>query len=118
MLQKKFRITKQKEFDRFFGLKFKKKRGQNVAGAVFVVKSLKNDLLLCRFGFIVPNTIDKRATVRNRIKRQLREIVRIKIDKFKAGFDVLIIVKPTAKGKNYKQLETELLKLLTALSVV
>ncbi|MBI5077615.1 ribonuclease P protein component [Candidatus Falkowbacteria bacterium] len=118
MLQKRYRITKQKEFDRFFGQAFKKIRGQSAAGGIFVVKTIKNNLTFCRFGFVVPNTIDKRATARNRIKRQLREIVRTKMKEFRPGFDVLVIVKTAIKGKGRPQIEDELLKLFNGLSVI
>jgi ribonuclease P protein component len=111
MLAKNQRITKQKEFDRFFGLNFKKRSGRSAAGVFLIVKILKTDVSGCRFGFIVPNTVDKRSTVRNRIKRQMREIVRLKMNELRPGNDVLIIAKPGVKNKSYQEIKLEMLKL-------
>lgn len=110
MLQKQNRISKQLDFDRFFGIKFKQKRGASAAGGFMIVKALPSVRAKARVGFIVANTIDNRATARNLIKRRLREIVRLKLPVMK-NFDCLIIAKPGSKGKNYKELEREALYL-------
>ena len=46
-----------------------------------------------RFGFVVGTNIDKRAVVRNRLKRRLRESIRLLLPKIKTGFDVIILAR-------------------------
>lgn len=45
-----------------------------------------------RFGFVVSNKIEKRATRRNAQKRQLREIAGSLICELNPGYDVLVVV--------------------------
>jgi len=58
-----------------------------------------------RFGFIASKKVGK-AVVRNRAKRQIREIIRLNMDKIKAGYDIVIIISPKAAGESYLTLET------------
>lgn len=111
MLKKINRINQEKDFDRFFGLNFKQARGLNLSTPNLIMKLLRSDLKKSRFGFVVPNKIDKRATVRNRIKRQMREIVRLNLPKIKLTVDGLILVKPGIKKLDYKQIEKEIVEL-------
>ncbi|MFH0779267.1 MAG: ribonuclease P protein component [Parcubacteria group bacterium] len=111
MLKKINRINQEKDFDRFFGLNFKKAHGLNLSAPNLIMKLLKSDLKRSRFGFIIPNKIDKRANVRNRIKRQMREIVRLNLPKIKITVDGLFLVKPGIKKMAYKQIEKEIVEL-------
>lgn len=112
MLKRNFRITKQKEFDAFFGVGFRKRRGINASGGFLILKAFANGLKNSRFGIMVANKVDNRATVRNLAKRRIREVIRIKQGELKSGFDVLIIAKPEVKKKEYHEVEKELLFLL------
>ena len=51
---------------------------------------LPNGLSVSRFGVIVSIHIDKRATVRNRIKRLIRESVRMLLAEIPRGYAVVI----------------------------
>lgn len=64
-----------------------------------------------RFGFIASKKVGK-ATVRNRTKRIIREIIRLNLDKIEDGFDVVIIVSPNAANQTYEILEKEALNSL------
>lgn len=67
-----------------------------------------------KIGFVVGLKVSKKAVVRNRIKRQMREIVRLllKEDKIKSGFMLAIIAKPDAVDKDYGNLEKSILGIL------
>jgi ribonuclease P protein component len=45
-----------------------------------------------RFGFIISNKIDKRATRRNALKRQLRQISAGLLSELKNGYDIVTVV--------------------------
>ena len=55
-----------------------------------------------RFGFIVPKTIDKRAVVRNEIRRLFQACVGSMIEKIKPGYDMLFIM-----GREIKKIDRE-----------
>jgi ribonuclease P protein component len=59
----------------------------------FVLKERENGLNLNRFGIIVSKKIDKRAVVRNKIKRILRMTLINLNKKMNQGHDILLIVK-------------------------
>jgi len=46
-----------------------------------------------RFGFVISNKIDKRATRRNSLKRRIRAVVEEKLPQIPGGIDVVIQVK-------------------------
>ncbi len=60
----------------------------------------KNNVTTSRFAFIVSTKIDKRATARNRIRRLLRESVRLLLPNLPSGFDVVLIVKNKNVGED------------------
>jgi ribonuclease P protein component len=88
MLSKDYRLRKQKDFDRVFG----DKRSFFSQGALSV-KIVPNGLELSRLGFIVSNRVSKKAVKRNRIKRLLREAVRLRWLEIKPGMDAVIMVR-------------------------
>jgi ribonuclease P protein component len=70
-----------------------------------------NSLDSTRFGFITSKKVGK-AHIRNKLRRQFREIIRKEIDNIKPGFDVVIVVSPKAINSQYPEIQKELLKQL------
>lgn len=64
-----------------------------------------------RFGFITSKKVGK-AHIRNRLRRQFREVIRLNMGNIKKGFDVVIVVSPKAVGEKYADIEAQLLKQL------
>lgn len=93
MLKKQHRIQKNIEFQKIF-----KKSKPVFAGnfAFHVAKSQSPDTI--RFGFVISNKIDKRATRRNALKRQLRQIASGLISELKPGYDIVTVTK---RGFNF-----------------
>lgn len=98
MLSKQYRLQKDKDFELVF------KKGRIVSNEFIFLKFVKNNLVVSRFGFIISKKISKNATVRNRIKRRLREIIRKKLDNIKSGFDIIVVVKPKIVDKDYLEI--------------
>jgi ribonuclease P protein component len=55
--------------------------------------SKSKDETMIKFGFVVSNKVEKRATRRNALKRQLRSIAGGLISELKAGYDIVTVVK-------------------------
>jgi len=69
-----------------------------------------------RFGFVISTKIDKRATVRNRINRLLRQAIRERLGKISEGLDLVFVVRPKIIGKNYEEVSTEVDQVLSKIS--
>jgi ribonuclease P protein component len=106
MLKKTARLLKQKDFDRLH------LKGRTLHQSSILLKILQNESDSNRFGIIVSNKIDKKATVRNKIKRQLRAIIRKKERIILPGNDLVIIVKKNILNLNFAQIETAVTDLL------
>ena len=106
MLKKELRIRKQKDFDNIFS------RGAYFSEKFLALKVVENGLEISRFGFIVSNKVSKKAVERNRIKRLLREVVRLKWDKVKPGFDSIFIFRGREVKKSFKDVDIVVEKLL------
>lgn len=71
-----------------------------------------------RIGISISQKVSKRAVVRNRIKRQIRAAFRQLLPKLSNGWDIVIVVKPTALECNYAEFLQELEQLLVQAEVI
>jgi ribonuclease P protein component len=99
MLPQANRLRKEKEVNRVF------KTGKSVFDPVCGFKGLKNNLGVSRFAVMVGVKISKSSVVRNRIRRRIREIIRLNLPNIKPGYDLSLIVRPEAKTASYQELE-------------
>lgn len=106
MLDKKYRLRKQKDFEKMF------KGGIYLSENFLTLKVIRNDLPLSRFGFIISNKISKSAAMRNRTKRRLRESIRGIQDRIKEGYDCLFISKHGIVEKESADINMAVEKLL------
>jgi ribonuclease P protein component len=109
MLSKENCLKKRKDFDNVF------KGGKTIAGELIFLKVIKNNLDISRLGFVIGLKISKKAVIRNKIKRQLRGIIKENLSDIKPGLDVIIISKPDIIDKNYQEIKNDLEKLLKIL---
>ncbi len=106
MLPQKNRIQKKKDIEKIF------KKGRAFKEAPLVLKTIKNNLGTSRFGFVVSQKVSKKANVRNKVKRRLREIIRLELNSFKAGSDNLFITLPGIEKKDFPEIKKITEKLL------
>jgi len=75
-----------------------RQQGRSVANELLVMYALPNGLEYSRFGFSVSGRIGN-AVVRNRIKRRLREAVRLQMEQIATGWDIIWIARrPISKA--------------------
>jgi ribonuclease P protein component len=103
MLQPANRLKLDRDFKKV--LKF----GRSFYSQNLKAKILKNSLTNSRFGFVIGTKISKSAVVRNRLKRQVREVIRLlfKDDKIQPGFDVVMMIAIGIKDKKHEEIARE-----------
>ncbi len=84
MLPRASRLTARRDFDAAY------RRGRALRGRILTLRVVVRPSGPSRFGFVVGTRVSKRATVRNRIKRQLRHLVRDRLSGVPAHLDVVI----------------------------
>ena len=85
------------------------RQGNSWGSALLVMKAIPNGLEQSRFGLSVSKKVGK-AVVRNRIKRLLREIVRL--TPVESGWDIVFIARRTASTADYYQLNSAVERLI------
>ena len=124
MLQKENRLTKDRDFTAVF------KEGQ-FGGAKFLTIKVwkiepekyprrKYQTTDLKIGFLVSKKVDKRAVMRNRTKRKMREVVRLLLldNKIKPGFLIAVVAKPEVMVAEYADIERDIIFLLKRFGVL
>ena len=101
MLPKPHRLLSDKDFQKTW------KRGMSFYTKTLGFKILQNGLAVSRFGIVVSTKVSKLATVRNRLKRQIREIIQERIKEISPGYDLVVSLLPAAVEKKHQELEKE-----------
>lgn len=105
MLTQAHRLNKQKDFDNIF------QRGGITQDDFLLVRFLPNQLSFSRFGLVVSVKVAPKAVDRNRLRRQVSEVIRLNLKGIKTGFDFVITVKARLAGADYRVIEASLLNL-------
>ena len=101
-MKKEHRLTRKSQYTTVYV------RGKSWANDLLVMKALPNELELSRFGFSVSKRVGK-AVVRNRVRRRLRECVRLM--PYEPGWDIVFIARSAASNANYLQINNAMRRL-------
>lgn len=113
MLKKISRIRRDADFKKVF----KSSRPFSVGRLAIRVRT--SGLPESRFGFVISNKIDKRATKRNALKRRLRALAREKLPSIKKGFDLVVLVRQGYPSPlDYEIIKNDFLALLKGAKVL
>ncbi len=111
MLPIQHRLTKREDF----GLVYK--NGFYAASDGLSLKFLKTNKPFTRVGFPVGKNYSKKATVRNRTRRILREAIRLQLTSLKTGYDIVIMISPQKKNSPFNETTMVLKKLFLKASL-
>src|SRR3989339_96087 len=117
MLPKENRLTRMKDYailfeagqylpQKNFSLKYWRLEPDKYPRRKYSIKDL-------RIGFLVSKKIDKRAVVRNRLKRQMREVVRLLLQEKKVvgGYHLAFIAQAGSAKLEYTDIEKQMVAL-------
>src|SRR5262249_27081082 len=86
-------------------------RRRVVSDQAFVIHSVENGLEYSRIGIVVSRKVSRRAVVRHRIKRLVREVFRLNKAAFCKGIDFVIVARVALVS--FKDVHSSLIKLAT-----
>jgi len=93
-MKRKYRLRRNADFQRV------RHGGQSNASPLLVLAFLRNNLDHSRFGFVVSKKLGK-AVRRNKIKRRIREAVRLRLAHIEPGFDFVFIARKQAGSADF-----------------
>lgn len=99
-MKKEYRVKKSQDFDNII------RKKQSFANRQFVIYYQENKLDHMRLGISVSKKLGK-AHERNRLKRYVRESFKTRKD-FLKNYDIIIIVRPAAKGLSFLEFGTSI----------
>ena len=104
MLKKTHRLRKSKDYKRLV------QNSRSCHFGALSVRVMPNQKDITRVGVVAGIAISKKAVVRNRVRRQLQEIVRLflKERELKKGFDIMVRPDARAIGRSYNELRNML----------
>lgn len=93
-------LKKINRFSREPGIKFLK----TINADIYSIKIAKRSDSGKKFGFVVSKKIDKRAVIRNSIKRKLSSCIKNLIDSVNEGIIIIFIVKKAISNKSSEEI--------------
>ena len=102
MLSKQNRLTKTREIERVM------KMGRSFGTPLLGVKALASENPTTRIAVVAGLSASKRAVLRNRAKRLIREALRKNLRAVVSGADVVVTARAAIVGKTYEEVEDSL----------
>ena len=85
--------------------------GKSYANKYLIMYIKKNETVYNRIGISVSKKVGN-SVVRHRTTRLIRESYRLSEDSFLSGYDIVVVARVAAKGKDYSEIESALLHLM------
>lgn len=106
MIKKESRVPKQL-------IPYILKKGDSYRSAFFIIRHLKNDMNYFRYRVIISKKLLREAVERNKLRRQIYEILRTKEEKSMEetqGEDIILIPKKLITSKRFTNIKEDIIK--------
>ncbi len=104
-MKRRYRLRKRRDFERLY------REGQAYVHPLVVLRVAPNEIGHPRVGITVSRAVGK-AVRRNKVKRRLREIMRLRLDRLDPGYDYWLIARPRSATASYWTLDDAVTSLL------
>ncbi|NPA07298.1 MAG: ribonuclease P protein component [Chloroflexi bacterium] len=104
-MKRRYRLRKRRDFERLY------REGQAYVHPLVVLRVAPNDVGHPRIGITVSRAVGK-AVHRNKVKRRLREIMRLRLNQLAPGYDYWLIARPPSAAVSYWALDDAVTSLL------
>ena len=85
--------------------------GKSYSHPLVILRARANGMEQCRFGFVAGKKVGK-ATVRNRVKRLMREAMRQRLPTILSGWDIIVIARSGANQATFQDISAAMETLL------
>jgi len=86
---------------------------------LLLLKVLETDLSASRLAFVISQKVSKKANIRNKLRRRLKDISqKLLKEKKDRSRDILMIILPGLEKKEYKELESMVKKTFEKLKLI
>jgi ribonuclease P protein component len=102
MLSRQYRLRQTRDISRVYA------KGRYGGAAQLQVKALKNNLDTTRVAIVVAKKVSKKATVRNRIRRQIAGGLQGMWQTLTPGYDIVVSVREDVSGISATELAQQL----------
>jgi ribonuclease P protein component len=103
-MQRRLRLRESSDFLRL------RQEGMVKRHPTLMISYSPNSLEQNRYGFITAKNLGK-AVSRNRIRRLMREAVRLQHPQWQQGYDVVFIARPAAVGQPFQEIQRIIIEL-------
>lgn len=87
------------------------KRGKSFSNNLLILYIYKSNRSFNKLGISVSKKVGK-SVIRNRIKRLIKESVRLSSDNIKLGYNIVFIARNASNNKNYKDIDNSVKQLI------
>lgn len=101
MIATKYRVPKE-------SIPYLLRKGAQSHSGLFIVRSAQNDLDFSRFRVIVSKKLHKEAVDRNKLRRQIYEIIRTNEAKLPKKHDIILIPKKQILKKGFETIQKDI----------
>lgn len=110
-MNKIYRLRSNMEFKKVYS------GGKNYWNRNLILYVKKNNIGNTRVGYSITKKIGN-SVIRNKVRRRMKEIYRLKFDGIKSGYDLIFIPKKNVVDISYKELESAMLHILKLSSLL